>query len=147
MGIPVSEEAPGHFTYPTAKTQEARALIAFSRALGLLQQLNRSMTAEQAQVFLMVTLDEGKPHSGYSAMSGLKQATISRIFSDLSHYRRTRLGAEEGSYLRAEGFGLLEQRTNPLEMRQKPDSQGAPGGGRGRDLTGVAQMLRDYSPA
>lgn len=119
MQPPGNTGSPGYFPYPKQDEVGVRGLVALSRALSLLQTLNRNLSIEQAQVFLMVALDEGRSHSEYAEMCGLAQPTISRIFTDMSHYRRTRRGAEEGKFTREEGYGLLEQRANPMEMRQK----------------------------
>jgi Transcriptional regulators len=115
-GLP---KVANYFTYPPTKDADEKALVQLSRCLSLLQTMNRSMTLEQAQVFLMIALDEGKPQSDYTEMTGLAQGTMSRIFTDLSAYRRTRKGAVEGQYVRTEGYGLIELRVNPNEMRQK----------------------------
>jgi DNA-binding MarR family transcriptional regulator len=107
-----------YFAYPADPS--LRPLVAASSVMSVFQGLNRSMSMEAAQVFLMVAMVGGKTPKYYACLSGVSQPTMSRILTDLSVYRRTRAGAPEArEFGRTQGYGLVTLAENPDERREK----------------------------
>lgn len=88
-----------------------------SRALAEFQAIHRTVSVEVVNVFLMVCLDEGQRSIDYARKTGLSQSTISRYLLDLSQYRRDL--SESADTGRQEGFGLVRQEVDPMELRAK----------------------------
>ena len=95
-----------------------RALFNLSKVLSGFQAMNRSMTIELANVFLLVALKEGQRSVDYGKETGLTQSTISRHLLDLSDYRRDLTEAAGGAG-RKEGYGLVKAEVDPMELRAK----------------------------
>ena len=99
-----------------ATDDDQRALFSLSKVLASFQAMNRSMTIELANVFLLVSLKEGQRAVDYAKETGLTQSTISRHLLDLSDYRRDLTEAGAG---RKEGYGLVKAEVDPQELRAK----------------------------
>jgi DNA-binding MarR family transcriptional regulator len=99
------------------KDSDEKTLFTLSRAFAAFQALNRTMSAETANVFLMVALDEGHRSIDYGRKCGLGQSTISRYLLDLSTYRREL--AEDTEDGRKEAYGLIRSEVDPMELRAK----------------------------
>lgn len=99
-----------------ATDDDQRTLFTTSKVLSSFQALNRSMTIELANVFLLVALKEGQRAVDYAKETGLTQSTISRHLLDLSDYRRDLSEAGAG---RKEGYGLVKAEVDPMELRAK----------------------------
>jgi DNA-binding MarR family transcriptional regulator len=95
---------------------DQRAVYGLSKVLSSFQTMNRSMTIESANVFLLVALKEGQRAVEYAKETGLTQSTISRHLLDLSDYRRDLSDAGSG---RKEGYGLVKAEVDPMELRAK----------------------------
>jgi hypothetical protein len=105
------------FSHITQDDNE-KTLFRVSRVLAAFQAMNRSMTVEVANVFLMVCLDEGQRLTDYTKKTGLSQSTLSRYLLDLSTYRRDLSeGAEDDG--RKEAYGLVRSEVDPMELRAK----------------------------
>jgi DNA-binding MarR family transcriptional regulator len=79
--------------------------------------LSRTMPVTEAQVFLYVSLNEGKSLVDLVKLTGLKQATLSRYLLDLSD--KARGGGP--------GFGLVKRESDPTELRKNMYSLSAQG--------------------
>lgn len=109
------------FTH-AATDEDQKCLYRVSRILATFQAMNRSMTVEVANVFLLVCLKEGLRLTDYAKETGLSQSTISRYLLDLSTYRRdlSQDASEEGDTEgRKESYGLVRSEVDPLELRAK----------------------------
>ena len=83
------------------------------------QALNRSMTTELANVFLLVCLKEGQRLTDYARDTGLSQSTISRHLLDLGEYRRDLSDAAPATEGRKASYGLVRSEVDPMELRAK----------------------------
>lgn len=108
---------PKQFFSHAPASQDEKTLYGLSKVLGTLQAINRSMTIEAANVFLLVALKEGQKAVDLCRETGLSQSTMSRNLIDLSEYRRDLSeGSETG---RKEGYGLVVGKVDPMELRSK----------------------------
>ena len=73
------------------------------------------MTTELANVFLMVSLNEGQRLTDYARDTGLSQSTISRHLMDLSGYRRDL--SETAAETSLEGMVPIKPRHEPRPHR------------------------------
>lgn len=96
-----------------------KLLVNQSRIFAEFQALNRSMTVEVANVFLLVCVKEGQRLADYARDTGLVQSTISRYLLDLTEYRRdlSEAGQDDGG--RKPGYGLVRSEVDPQELRTK----------------------------
>lgn len=92
------------------KEQETRALRQLLKVLRCIQEEVAEMIPLQiVTTFLLVAQYEGKSLREYTDLAGLAQSTMSRHLLDLGE--RHRAGQKEG-------YGLVDRRQDPLELRK-----------------------------
>jgi hypothetical protein len=68
----------------------------------------KTMPAQYIRTFLLVALDEGRGVLEYAERAGVAQSVMSRHLQDIGPRNRKK----------EEGFGLVESRDNPMELRK-----------------------------
>lgn len=93
---------------PLVTPKEAEVLKKLSGALGTFKLLNETMPLQYALSFLAVAMDEGKSVKDYAEKLGVNTTTMSRHLLDIGPRNRNM----------EEGYGLIQYRANPLELRR-----------------------------
>ena len=95
---------------PAARTARTPfpELARLSEALDLFKDICSTMPLSQLQAFLLVANDQGKSLGELSAITGMKQSTLSRYLLDWSD--KTRKGTQ--------GYGLVAREAVPEELRR-----------------------------
>lgn len=93
---------------PTVQEGEAETLKRLMRSLGVFKLLNDTMPLQYVLTFLAVATDEGKGVKDYADKMGVNNTTMSRHLLDLGPRNRKM----------EEGFGLVQYRASPLELRK-----------------------------
>jgi ferredoxin-NADP reductase len=97
-----------------------KRLIMFATGTGLAPFLSVARDPETYERFDKVVVTHGVRQ--VAELAGVPMSTMSRHMLDLSAYRRTRKGAEEGNdnaRARAPGLGLVSVETPPDNMRER----------------------------
>ena len=84
------------------------ALNSFMSALEAFAELRQTMPLQYVRAFLLVALDEGRGVGDYAELAGVSTSVMSRHLLDIGDRNR---------HMEA-GFGLVTQRSDPLELRK-----------------------------
>jgi DNA-binding MarR family transcriptional regulator len=84
------------------------AVKQIANALEPFRALRATMPLQYVYTFLLIAMDEGKSVSEYAAMAGISKSVMSRHILDIGNRDR---------YM-GEGFGLVETRPHPFELRK-----------------------------
>lgn len=90
------------------KEEELRALRRLINSLRTFRMLKDTMPLQYVMSFLAVAMDEGKGVKDYAAMLDVNTTTMSRHLLDIGPRNR----------LMQEGYGLIQYRADPLELRK-----------------------------
>lgn len=93
---------------PTVSEEEVKALKGLERALMAFRLLNDTMPLQYVITFLAVAMDEGKGVKDYADKLGVNSTTMSRHLLDIGPRNRQM----------QEGYGLVQYRPNPMELRK-----------------------------
>lgn len=92
----------------TVTDAEGETLKKLMRALATFKLINETMPLQYALTFLAVATDEGKGVKEYADKMGVNNTTMSRHLLDIGLRNRKM----------EEGYGLVQYRANPLELRK-----------------------------
>ena len=115
---------------PSVTETEADKMKHLMRALSAFKMLNETMPLQYVLTFLAVATDEGKGVKDYAQKMGVNNTTMSRHLLDIGPRNRQM----------KEGYGLVQYRANPLELR-KHEYYITP---KGRQL--LSHLLRELEP-
>ena len=93
---------------PTVTEEEAKVLKGLERALMAFRLLNDTMPLQYVITFLAVATDEGKGVKDYAERLGVNSTTMSRHLLDIGPRNRQM----------TDGYGLVQYRPNPMELRK-----------------------------
>lgn len=108
---------------------ERQALQRLYDSLGEIREIAQHMPVAQVMALLLVALHEGKSLGELARLDGAQLATLSRRMLDLGDRNRRM----------EEGYKLVEQRQNPLNLRENQYALSA----RGRNL--IKAILKKMS--
>lgn len=91
-----------------AVREEGKILHKASLILRAFSNVSPTMPIQVAKTFIAVAMNEGASVVEIQKASGFRQSTISRHLMDLGKRNRKR----------EEGFGLIESRTNDMDLRR-----------------------------
>ncbi len=90
---------------PDEEKDELRKLL---HAIEIMEELRKTMPLRYVKAFLLVALEEGEGVTEYAKQAGVALGVMSRHLLDIGDRNR---------HMKA-GFGLVTQRTDPLELRK-----------------------------
>lgn len=93
---------------PLVKEEEVKTIKRLVASLKTFRMLKETMPLQYVLSFLAVAMDEGKGVVDYADKLGVNTTTMSRHLLDIGPRNR----------LMGEGYGLIQNRPNPMELRK-----------------------------
>ena len=93
---------------PPLKDADKKYIKGLRGALEPFISIRNTMPLQYVTTFLLVAMDEGKSVGEYAAKAGVSQSVMSRHLLDIGERNRHM----------EEGFGLIQYRPNPMELRK-----------------------------